>query len=62
MKFDALFRLEEISASLKLSSIYLKKVNQWLHNDKTLIEKIRKQVNRINYLIYIECFFFKAYY
>jgi len=48
MKFDAVFRLEEISAPLKLSSIYLKKVNQWLHNDKTLIEQMRKQVNRIN--------------
>ncbi len=47
-KFDALFRLEEIYGSLKLSSIYLKKINQWLHNDETLIGQIKNQVNTMN--------------
>jgi hypothetical protein len=48
-KFDALFRLEEIHGSLKVSSIYLKKINQWLHNDEALIEQIKEQVNIKNY-------------
>ncbi|CAF4562493.1 unnamed protein product, partial [Rotaria sp. Silwood2] len=41
--FNALFRLEEIYGLLKLSPVYLNKVNQWLHNDATLIEQIKKQ-------------------
>jgi len=49
-KFDSLFRLEEIYGSLKISSIYLKKINQWLHNDESLIEQIKRQVNPILYL------------
>ena len=44
-KFDALFRLEEIYSSLKISPIYLKKINQWLHDDETLLEQIKKQVD-----------------
>ena len=43
-RFDALFRLEEIYGLLKLSPVYLKKINQWLHGDQRLIEQIRKQV------------------
>lgn len=42
--FDALFRLEEIYGLLKLSPVYLKKINRWLHGDERLIEQIRKQV------------------
>ncbi|CAF3363057.1 unnamed protein product [Rotaria sp. Silwood1] len=42
-KFDALFRLEEIYGLLKLSPVYLNKVNQWLHNDTILIEQLKKQ-------------------
>ncbi|CAF1033146.1 unnamed protein product [Rotaria sordida] len=42
-KFDALFRLEEIYGLLKLSPVYLNKINQWLHNDELLIEQIKKQ-------------------
>ncbi|CAF3857080.1 unnamed protein product [Rotaria sordida] len=42
-KFDALFRLEEIHGSLKLSSIYLKKINQYFNNDATLVEQIKNQ-------------------
>jgi hypothetical protein len=42
--FNALFRLDEIYGSLKLSSVYLNKVNQWLRNDETLLAQIKKQV------------------
>ncbi|CAF0786926.1 unnamed protein product [Adineta steineri] len=41
--FNALFHLDEIYGSLKLSPIYLKKINQWLHNNDVLLEQIRKQ-------------------
>ena len=44
VRFDALFRLEEIYGVLKLSPTYLKKIKQWLHNDEQLLEQIRKQV------------------
>ncbi len=61
-KFDALFRLEEIHGSLKLSPIYLKKVNQWLNNDETLLEQIKQQVIK-NLLFYkIKYISFKACY
>ena len=49
-KFDALFRLQEIHGSLKLSTIYLKKIYRYLNNDKTLIQQIKNQVNRIDCL------------
>lgn len=42
-KFDALFRLEDIYGVLKLSPIYLKKINRWLNNDEKLIKKIKNQ-------------------
>ncbi len=45
--FNALFRLDEIYGLLKLSPVYLKKINQWLHNDEILLRQIRKQVNYI---------------
>ncbi|CAF4816367.1 unnamed protein product, partial [Rotaria sp. Silwood1] len=48
-KFDALFRLEEIHGSLKLSPIYLKKIKQYFNNNDALIEQIKNQVNKINY-------------
>ncbi|CAF3833583.1 unnamed protein product [Rotaria magnacalcarata] len=41
--FNALFRLEEIYGLLKLSPVYLNKINQWLHNDQVLIEQIKEQ-------------------
>ncbi|CAF1118326.1 unnamed protein product [Adineta ricciae] len=41
--FDALFRLDEIVGALKVSSVYLEKINQWLHNDESLLEQIRQQ-------------------
>lgn len=44
--FDAIFRLEEIHGSLKISPIYLKKINQWLHNDEELLQQIKNQVIR----------------
>lgn len=47
--FDALFRLDEIYGLLKLSPAYLNKVKQWLHNDETLLEQIRKQVYLVFY-------------
>ena len=43
-KFDALFRLEEIYGALKLSPIYLKKINRWLNNDEQLVKQIKNQV------------------
>ena len=43
-KFNDLFRLEEIVGSLKISPTYMTKINQWLHDDQTLIEQIKKQV------------------
>ncbi|CAF4972029.1 unnamed protein product [Rotaria socialis] len=42
--FYAIFRLEEMYGLLKLSPVYLNKINQWLHNDQILIEQIKKQV------------------
>ena len=57
-KFDGLFRLEEIYGSLKLSPIYLKKVNVWLRNDATLLEQIKKQVKFIYYYLINEVRFF----
>jgi hypothetical protein len=45
-RFDDLFRLEEIFGSLKLSPVYLKKINQWLQNDERLLKQIKRQVNR----------------
>ncbi|CAF3884759.1 unnamed protein product [Rotaria sp. Silwood2] len=53
-KFDALFRLEEIHGSLKLSSIYLKKMKQYFNNNDALIEQIKNQKN-----IYINIYFLK---
>jgi 5-bromo-4-chloroindolyl phosphate hydrolysis protein len=44
-RFNALFRLDEIYGLLKLSPVYLNKINQWLHNDELLLKQIRKQVN-----------------
>ncbi|CAF3583204.1 unnamed protein product [Rotaria socialis] len=41
--FYAIFRLEEMYGLLKLSPVYLNKINQWLHNDQILIEQIKKQ-------------------
>jgi hypothetical protein len=58
-KFDALFRLEEIHGSLKVSPIYLNKINQWLHNDETLIEQIKKQVFSKNEIFNLFVFFLK---
>jgi hypothetical protein len=46
-KFHALFRLDEIYGLLKLSPVYLNKVNKWLHNNEILLKQIRKQVNYI---------------
>lgn len=42
-RFDALFRLDDIYGSLKLSPIYLKKVSQWLNNNEDLLKQMQKQ-------------------
>ncbi|CAF2236593.1 unnamed protein product [Rotaria magnacalcarata] len=42
-KFDAVFRLEEIHGSLKISPVYLQKINRYFNKDAKLVEQIKNQ-------------------